>query len=130
MGRGLEEFDLDKIYKLLKLSIKKHADKAYISKNRGVVILVEETSTARNEDIDKLVETLRTIREDKRFMKAFRLEDAACKIDFILTLHAKSSRNLISKYLLNKGKKLGVIVLTASCEEDLKNKLKSMGILE
>gem|GEM_PF-5977140 len=31
MSRGLEEFDLDKIYKSLKLS-KKHAVKAYISR--------------------------------------------------------------------------------------------------
>lgn len=130
MDRELYEFDLDKIYEFLKLSTKKHADKAYISKNRSVVILVEETSTARKEDIDKLAETLRTIKEDERFMKIFRLEDATEKIKFILTLHAKRSEELISKQLLSRGKRLGVTVLTTSCEEDFRNKLRSMDILE
>jgi DUF438 domain-containing protein len=130
LDRELYEFDLDKIYEFLKLSTKKHADKAYISKNRSVVILVEETSTARKEDIDKLAETLRTIKEDERFMKIFRLEDATEKIKFILTLHAKRSEELISKQLLSRGKRLGVTVLTTSCEEDFRNKLRSMDILE
>jgi glycine cleavage system protein P-like pyridoxal-binding family len=79
--------------------------------------LVEETSTARKEDIDKLAETLRTIKEDERFMKIFRLKDATEKIKFILTLHAKRSEELISKQLLSRGKRLGVTVLTTSCKK-------------
>ena len=128
MSRGLEEFHLDKIYESLKLLNKKHADKAYVSRNLGIIILVEETSTARKEDVDKLVETLQTIKVDKRFMEIFRVKSIS-STKFIVALHAKSSTSLISKYLLSEGKKRGVTVLTASCEEDFRNKLKSMNFI-
>ena len=126
----LDEFNLDEIYEFFKIS-KRHADRAYVLRNKNIIILIEETSRAKNEDIDKLVETIQTVREDERFLNIFQLKDTLGKIKFILTLHArKGLRSELAKHLAYKSRKLKATPLTASCDKDFRNKLRSLEILK
>lgn len=122
----MREFDLEDIYKSLR-AIRKHADRAIVTGK--AVIFVEETSRARIDDVYKLAETVKALKEDQELKNALKLGNTLSNLKVIVVLHSPHVDSMISKKLEHEMKKLYAIPLTAPCDRDLKNKLKSLGIL-
>jgi hypothetical protein len=114
-------FDLDKIYGSLKIN-RKHVDKVIIcADKKQVVILVEETSRAKIDDVEKIEETADEIRNNNKLQNALGINPGECNIFFGIIHATREVHPMIGKRL-GASRKYGIYGFSVNCNKELESK--------
>jgi hypothetical protein len=113
-----KEIDLEEWIKERRLQIK-HPDRLLICDN--VILIIEETSVAKKEDFEKIEETYNVIKSGELTIN----ENLARKFTrYCGIIHAKRKIDmLVERNLAFVIKKIGILIITANCEEQLNSKI-------
>lgn len=107
----LLEIDLDDLYRSLNISYK-HADRIIIKD--PYIVVVEETSRAKIDDVEKLVATVEQIRSNDSLRRVLNIDDID-KVRIIVLLHSREIDPMIARKLSYDAKRCGVSPVTSSC---------------
>jgi hypothetical protein len=87
------EIDLDDLYRSLNISYK-HADRIIIKD--PYIVVVEETSRAKIDDVEKLVATVEQIRSNESLRRVLNIDDID-KVRIIVLLHSREIDPMIAR---------------------------------
>jgi len=116
--RKCKEIDLEEWIKERRLQIK-HPDRLLICDN--IIFLIEETSVAKKEDIEKIEEIYNVIKSGELTINESLVHKSTryCGI-----IHAKRKIDmLVERNLAFVIKKIGIPIITVNCEELLNSKI-------
>jgi hypothetical protein len=97
------EIDLDNLYRSLNISYK-HADRIIIKD--PYIVVVEETSRAKIDDVEKLVATVEQIRSNDSLRRVLNIDDID-KVRIIVLLHSREIDPMIARKLSYDAKRCG-----------------------
>ncbi len=116
----MEVIDLEELARKLRWC-EKHADKLVILND--VVVVIEETSRPKMDDIEKLESTIQSLKSGA-LKNYLRINPKR----IIAIVHARRRDSVVPKILHRKVMK-GVIYLKASCSNDVRSKIRKYSLI-